>query len=224
MSRTVDRAIEILDIISQSENGLSLSDIVQITGYPKTSVYDILRSLENRSMIYKRDCPASVFSIGFRAFAIGNTYCSSSHLLENANEELIKLGEKYKKAVLLGKPYRNSSLYVGKYQPKESLLRLPEIGEKEDFDKNAMGKLFSSMTTLSCKKGIEKCKQEYVIQGNSEESLVYSIAAPIYNFEKRLSGAIMLIDIYKANIDVESEILDVIKYSEIISEKMGYVK
>ena len=40
MNRTVLRTVEILEIISK-HGEISLADLVKITGYPKTSVYDI---------------------------------------------------------------------------------------------------------------------------------------------------------------------------------------
>ena len=45
MNRTVLRTVEILEIISK-HGEISLADLVKITGYPKTSVYDILHALE----------------------------------------------------------------------------------------------------------------------------------------------------------------------------------
>lgn len=50
MNRTVLRTVEILEIISK-HGEISLADLVKITGYPKTSVYDILHALEERAMI-----------------------------------------------------------------------------------------------------------------------------------------------------------------------------
>ena len=45
MNRTVLRTVEILEIISK-HGEISLADLVKITGYPKTSVYDILHALD----------------------------------------------------------------------------------------------------------------------------------------------------------------------------------
>ena len=42
MNRTVLRTVEILEIISK-HGEISLADLVKITGYPKTSVYDPAR-------------------------------------------------------------------------------------------------------------------------------------------------------------------------------------
>ena len=80
MNRTVLRTVEILEIISK-HGEISLADLVKITGYPKTSVYDILHALEERAMIYR--CTDKVcYGIGFRAYAIGRSYSKNSESAE----------------------------------------------------------------------------------------------------------------------------------------------
>lgn len=225
MNRTVERTIEILDIISQRASGISLAELVEITGYPKTSIYDILRTLEDKNVIYRREHPTNSFSIGFRAFAIGNTYCSNSHLLGNAQSEIELLGNKLNKPVLVGKPYRKSCLYVAKYQPKDSLLRLPKVWEKEDQTTNAMGLLFQMLDGKKGRQDIEYRKNfpaGYVLNGTEENSLVYSIAAPIFNFERFLSGAIMVVDLNQRRTSVEEEASAVVECAAVISKNMGY--
>ena len=82
MNRTVLRTVEILEIIARNDE-ISLAELVRITGYPKTSVYDILHALEDRAMIYR--CKDKIcYGIGFRAYAIGRTYSKNSDLLNSA--------------------------------------------------------------------------------------------------------------------------------------------
>lgn len=101
MNRTVLRTVEILEIISK-HGEISLADLVKITGYPKTSVYDILHALEERAMIYR--CTDKVcYGIGFRAYAIGRSYSKNSDLLSNSYQCMKALAEDIGKAVLLGK-------------------------------------------------------------------------------------------------------------------------
>ena len=72
---------------------------------------------------------------------------SNSHLLQNAIGEIVRLGAAMNKPILLGKPYRRHVLYVGKYEPKDTFLKLPSVGERDDQTKNAMGLLFHAVPT-----------------------------------------------------------------------------
>ena len=82
------RTVEILEIISK-HGETSLADLVKITGYPKTSVYDILHALEERAMIYR--CTDKVcYGIGFRDMPSGVFLPKNSDLAEQFTYQCMK--------------------------------------------------------------------------------------------------------------------------------------
>ena len=146
---------------------------------------------------------------------------SNSHLLQNAIGEIERLGAAMNKPILLGKPYRRHVLYVGKYEPKDTFLKLPSVGERDDQTKNAMGLLFQQSGDRIQKKEATKI-HECVSFGMEADSLVYSLAAPIFNFERWLSGAIMVMDFNQQRGKLGDKCRELELCARKISLKMGF--
>lgn len=227
MNRTVERTIDILDLVSQTEQGMTLAEIVQRTKMPKTSAYDILRSLEKKYMIYRRDDSVPSYSIGFRAFAIGNTYSRSSHLLTNSADCVKALAETLGKTVLLCKDYDNKALIVGKHEPRGVLLLTPEIGAFADMGDCAAGKIFAAFSGAKVGSFNRRERETilslgYAVHSQGSESPVYSIAAPVFNFENMLSGIVMVMALNHGTPDIASEAAQVVACVREISRRIGY--
>lgn len=228
MNRTVQRTIDILDLISQHDQGVTLADVIRLTGMPKTSAYDILRTLEHKFMIYRRDDQANSYSIGFRAFAIGHTYSRSSHLLTNSSQEIRELAEKLEKTVFLCKDYDGKVLYVDKYEPKNALIMTPAIGEMSELGDSAAGQVFAVFSQDGDSPKIDaKLRERVMRQGfaahcRTSGPPVYTVAAPIFNFENRLSGIVSIMALNHPDARPEEEGAEVTACAAKISFKMGY--
>ncbi|MCD5414054.1 MAG: helix-turn-helix domain-containing protein [Clostridiales bacterium] len=67
-NRTALRAVEILGVLSDNPDGLTLKEIVSALGIPKTSAYDILKALAYKQMVDEINDGAIRFKIGLRTF------------------------------------------------------------------------------------------------------------------------------------------------------------
>ena len=102
-----------------------------------------------------------------------------------------------------------------------TFLKLPSVGERDDQTKNAMGLLFQQSGDRIQKKEATKI-HECVSFGMEADSLVYSLAAPIFNFERRLSGAIMVMDFNQQRGKLGDECRELELCARKISLKMGF--
>ncbi len=193
MNRTVLRTVEILEIIARNDE-ISLAELVRITGYPKTSVYDILHALEDRAMIYR--CKDKIcYGIGFRAYAIGRTYSKNSDLLNSAEIYMKELADDIGKTVLMGKIDRNKILYIAKSEPQHPIVLTPSIGDEEPIKNTSFAKI-AEVFTHHEKRICQLTKEEkscirtnkLATYGFDQNTPFYNIASPIYNFESRLSA------------------------------------
>ncbi len=245
MSRTAIRVANILEQIANSPNGTTLAEITKEQGIPKSTAFDILSSLQKSDMIYVNDVERTKYAIGYRAFAIGIKYQKSSHLINSSSNEVLNLSHKLNKPVFIGKRYDDRVIFVHKEEGKNGIIKVPEVGDSIPIYCTAIGKVLLAFSK-SYKKQVEELeltkltektitdkrilldqlanikRMGYSVEIGERDDLLYSIAAPIYNFEKRLSGAISISYIYNSNIDMEAEIQEVTSCAQIISRKMGY--
>ena len=229
MNRSVLRTIEILEIIAKYDE-ISLASIVKITGYPKTSVYDILHALEERAMIYR--CTDKVcYGIGFKSYAIGRSYSRNSDLLNSARQYMKELADNMGRSVLLGKIDRRKVLYIAKYEPSKVVIVTPSIGDEDILKDSAFAKVaevFTHHDKKICqltKNEKDQIKKERVaVYGVHETTPFYNMASPIYNFETRMSGVLGIFGVKEANIDYAGEQERLRECAEKISEKLGYIK
>ena len=228
MNRTVLRTVEILEIIARNDE-ISLAELVRITGYPKTSVYDILHALEDRAMIYR--CKDKIcYGIGFRAYAIGRTYSKNSDLLNSAEIYMKELADDIGKTVLMGKIDRNKILYIAKSEPQHPIVLTPSIGDEEPIKNTSFAKI-AEVFTHHEKRICQLTKEEkscirtnkLATYGFDQNTPFYNIASPIYNFESRLSGVLAVFGVKEDGRDYDLEQEKIKACTRRISEKLGYV-
>ncbi|MCF8019751.1 MAG: IclR family transcriptional regulator [Vallitaleaceae bacterium] len=245
MSRTVIRVANILEQIANSPNGSTLAEITKKQDIPKSTAFDILASLQRSDMIYVSDVERTRFAIGYRAFAIGIKYQKSSHLINSAMADVLNLSTKLNKPVFLGRIFDNKVILIYKEEAQNSIIKMPSIGKLIPIYCTAVGKVLlayseSNKTIINeleltkltkntivdknvLLEELEKIEHDgYAIEIGERDDLLYSIAAPIYNFENKLSGAISVSHIYNKDVDIQYEV-DLIRQCAIdISRKMGY--
>ncbi len=245
MSRTVIRVANVLEQIANSPNGTTLAEITKKQNIPKSTAFDILSSLQKSDMIYISDVERTRYAIGYRTFAIGIKYQKSSHLINSAMHEVVNLSNNLNKPVFIGRIFDNKVVFVYKEEANNSIIKMPEIGELIPIYCTAVGKVLLAYSD-ACKKTVKELEltkltektivdkeillkqlvqikeQGYAIEIGERDDLLYSIAAPIYNFEDKLSGAISVSHIYNADVDIQGEAQKIYECAMKISRKMGY--
>mgnify|MGYP006288775631 FL=1 len=68
--RSVKRAILVLELLSERHR-LNATEITKTTGFPKSTVHDLLATLESERLVH-RDPDSNRFSLGFKLFGLGN--------------------------------------------------------------------------------------------------------------------------------------------------------
>jgi DNA-binding IclR family transcriptional regulator len=245
MSRTVIRVANILEQIANSPNGTTLAEITKKQDIPKSTAFDILASLQRSDMIYVSDVERTRYAIGYRTFAIGIKYQKSSHLINSSMKDVLDLSTKLNKTVFLGRIFDNRVILVHKEEAQSSIIKMPNIGELVPIYCTAVGKVLLAfnetnkeiineleLTKLTEKTIVDKTvlldelenieQDGYAVEIGERDDLLYSIAAPIYNFENKLSGALSVSYIYSPDVDIEYEVNQIRQCAMEISRKMGY--
>ena len=137
-NRTALRVVQIMDLLTEHEDGLTLSEIVKHLDLPKTSVFDIVHTLKGIHMLRQHD---KRFTIGFHAYKIGCAYIRTKDLYSVAKESLTRLAEEIQLSVSLIL-YEDGVLnYVFQYDPLKSYVQSQPVDLNGAMHASASGKV-----------------------------------------------------------------------------------
>lgn len=248
-NKSVERALQILELISKYPEGITLADIYKQLKMPKSTVYDILQALYKEDAIYYKNPDLKTYVIGSKIFAIGQAYTKNSNFINFAKDKLKDFANKYDITVFACKRIADKVVYIYKYESPKTKIITNDIGVQMPLYSSAPGKAFLSFLNEEKRKHLlgqvktnvynnaeapEYLKllndikhfQEvgYVLDDGETENYIRHYAIPVYNFEDKVTGVISASGII--NGESHEEILNRInefqKIAEYISEKQGY--
>ena len=94
-NKAVIKALKILEFISKSKDGVTLSEIAHELDMPKATTFDILKALYQEDAIYYKNEKTKTYAIGSKMFTIGEKYTKNSNFIEFSQELLKDFGNKY---------------------------------------------------------------------------------------------------------------------------------
>ncbi len=87
--RVLDRAFDILDVLSEANMPMTLSDIAQAAHLSKTTAHRILLTMLDRSFVAKSETGA--YTIGYKIIEMASTHINNLELLTEAQPYLSRL-------------------------------------------------------------------------------------------------------------------------------------
>ena len=120
--KVLDKALRILDLYAPGREGLSLEEIAGATGYPKPTVFRILKTLERGGLI-TYDQGRGSYSLGIKLLELGGMVYESLSLRKAAASQMDRLSQELRATVLLGIIREDHLLYIDKRE-SQSLIRV----------------------------------------------------------------------------------------------------
>ena len=151
--RATSRVLDILEILSSSTGGYTLTEIAKQIDAPKSSIFPIIHTLEERHYI-SMDSSNGKYSIGISAFAIGSTYVSSKSLLSHIHSAMNELVTVCNETCNMGVLNGSNVLYVAKIDSPQSLRLVTHVGIKMPANCTALGKALLTKTSFEDMKKI----------------------------------------------------------------------
>lgn len=248
LNRTLIRAIEILELLSKNKEGYTLTQIASMLNSPKSSIFDIMKTLVYKNMVIEDDSFGIIrYKIGLEAFLIGSSYLRDIDIVNVAKNDLINLANKMNATTFIGVLDDDMVTYLYKYESANTIITTANIGSRSSIHSAALAKCilaYSSNEVIN--RAIQKCDfvpytqytitsveryldelKEVRIKGyakNDREDTLQQIAvaAPIRNHEDEIIAAISIVGCYEPmlNLDFLGEIVKDVAAS--ISKKLGY--
>jgi IclR family KDG regulon transcriptional repressor len=143
---TLEKSLQLIDALSRNHEGLSLTHLSQLLGFPKSTVHHILSTFLVHDYI-AQDAETKKYSLGFRFLSIGSRILDNLDIRKAAYLHLRKLHEKCNEAVHLSVLRNGKVTYIDKIQKAGGLSLDTYIGFSTDPHAAAGGKVLLSELT-----------------------------------------------------------------------------
>ena len=139
LTPAVLRTLDILELFVDGGPELTAPEIAQRTGFPRTSVHELLATLVARDYL-QRDARTGAFRLGVRALHLGNAYSARFDLLGAANTVAREIVERSGETASVAVREGAEVLYLAKVEGRDTL-RLPSsIGRRLPAHVTGLGK------------------------------------------------------------------------------------
>ena len=250
LNRTLVRAIEILDLLSKNKEGHTLVEIVDVLDAPKSSVFDILKTLVHTKMVEEDFSTGKVrYKIGLHTFLIGSNYVNGVDIVKVAKQYLVPLADKMKATTFMAILDDYMDTYLYKYESPESIITTANIGSRRQLHSAALGKVmlafsskefvdeaikhidfepYTEYTITSIDKYLElleEVRKKGYAKSNREDALhQVAAAAPVFDHTGNVVAAISCVELYTENVDLDELGEIVRREANKISYRLGFSK
>lgn len=248
LNRTLLRAIDVLELLSKSKEGYTLSQLSTVLESPKSSIFDIMKTLVYKGMVVEdNQSGITKYKIGLQSFLIGSSYLNDIDIVNIAKNDLIALANKMQSTTFMAILDDNMVTYLYKYESEKTIITTANIGSRRSIHSAALGKVmvayssdeelkeaiqktdfvaYTEYTITSVEKYLDELKevrQNGYAKSDREDTLQQvAAAAPVFNHDGQVIAAISCVGFYESQINLDDLGLIVKQVANSISLKLGY--
>lgn len=245
----LSKGLDLIELLANYPSGLTVQDIVDTLNHSKTSTYRIIKSLEERGYIRKREDTSQYF-LCRKFLKLGLAALGESNIVEQSFEPMRKLRDSLKEAVMLGTLMGNEVVLLeqvlGSHSfsfiltpgtrfclyasaPGKVLLAFQEQKSREEILETLTYEIFNTRTLKNAAELREELRHVrecgFAVDRAEEMEGVHCVAAPIFNQYGRVVAAIWTSG---PSGRLTQEMLptaghEVVRAAQVISANLGYV-
>jgi DNA-binding IclR family transcriptional regulator len=144
--RTTNRILDILEVVSQASQGLTLSEIGRRVGAPKSSIFPLLGTLAERRYLSFNEKENRYF-FGESLFVLGNKYVNDTELIDRIRAVLLGISKKTNETLYLGILSGREVLYLARADLYSKFRVMCNPGTKAPAYSTGFGKALLSQFT-----------------------------------------------------------------------------
>lgn len=246
--QSVDRALSILEVLSDYEDGMGITEISTKIDLHKSTVHRLLVTLIHKGYV-EQNSNTNKYRLTLKLFELGNKAIEKMDIASAAKPYLQQLMEDTNEVVHLVVREGTEIVYIDKVESENKIRMHSRIGTRSPMYCTSVGKAimahleeeeinciwdksdikrFTEYTILdleTMKKTLEKVRETgYALDEEENELGIRCIGAPIFNHKAEVLGAISVsgptIRVTKEKI--EEFKASILKYSNAISRELGY--
>ncbi len=211
----VHRAIQVLEILAVSHTGFTLADLSRQTGIPKSSLFRILLTLEQSSIV-SQDRSRGTFTLGMKLIDWGNRALDKIDLKTITHPHLMRLAHETRESYYVAVLDDHEVIIIDRADTPEIWRMVARLGQRSPVHATASGQILVSeasaealdaivartglkrftkrtITSLSgLKKRLKEVRHDgYVVADAEYKPDLCVIAVPIRDHHGKISAALM---------------------------------
>lgn len=246
--QSVDRTLSIMELLSDHDEGLGITEIGERLGLHKSTVHRLLSTLIYKEYVVK-DKESNKYMLTLKLFELGNKKVEKLNILSASRVYTKSLMESINEVVHLVVPDENNIVYIDKVEADNTIRMASNIGRHSPMYSTSVGKAIMAflseeevdaiweksnivkytdrtITDLTrLKQELERVRQKGYAEDDEENELgVRCIGAPVFNYSGKVEGAISISGptIRVTKDKVEEYGREVKKFADLISRELGY--
>jgi DNA-binding IclR family transcriptional regulator len=239
----IQKAVDVLFFLSAHPEGANLTDIASALGFPKTSVFDILKTLMKNDFVQFGNAGKKEYAIGSQIYAIGFSYLESSKFFKIAQPYLSLLADKYQKTAFIAKRHGSQVTHIYKYASPYAKAPTSNIGDQKMLHCTSIGKCYlafdpdalplidtielvpSTPYTITSREELRSQLEYfrtlgYAYERRESHEMMACLAAPIFSGGVMI-GTISLTGFYREDEDFSGQGKEMAQLGRIISEQLS---
>lgn len=243
MIKSIEKMFAILSLFTMERTSLSISEIQEELGYPKSTAFRILNTLEKGNFIEKNP-DNHRYSLGFQFFRLGSIFQSQLDLRSVALPIMKRLVEETSETIELNIIDELSRVCIEKIDSPLDVRNFVRVGERKPLHLGASGKiLLAYLSSQEREKVIPQLENKHDVQLTHLRAELkkiqeqgysftkgervpgsFAIAAPIINVSGELVASITLAGpIQRLSAEKENKFIQLLTQSaKEISQHLGY--
>ena len=138
--KSADRALELLELFDDHPDGLTLSEVCGITGWPKSSALGLLRTMEHRRFLDSSDRDGR-YRLGPRVASLGLSYVAGLDVVREGTEVVRDVSRACDETVHLAILKGTNVLYVAKEEGGGHMRMISMVGRSIPAHGTGVGKM-----------------------------------------------------------------------------------
>lgn len=216
MIKSVDRALTIIKIVSTQKDGFGVTELAEKMGLNKSSIFRILDTLREHGFI-EQDMMTKKYRLGYQYLELSAKLLDSIDIRKEASPFLRQLEKSTNEVIHLVIYSQKEAVYIEKLDGNETLRMHSQVGKLAPMHCTSAGKTIlahlpeEDVLSIIEKKGLPKHTDNtitnkndlfknlaeikeigYGIEKEENEIGITCVAAPIFNHEEKIVGAISI--------------------------------
>lgn len=246
--QTLDRAFDIVELLSRESGGLNLTELASRVGLNKSTAHRILASLQGRGYVEKRE-QGKIYRLGLEFIELSSGFLNSLELKTEAQPILNQISRQTGQTVFMAILRDSDVVYIDKVESFNSLRRYQIIGKRMPLYATSLGKsLLTGMTDAEVVKlhegkefkkitphtidnvhdllkEVELTRRRGWSHDNQENEMgTMCVGAPVYDYRNMVVAAVSVAWEMEEcpNLDLKRMAALIVEATQEISHRMGY--
>jgi DNA-binding IclR family transcriptional regulator len=144
--KSAGRVLDVIEVLAEHPGGLSFTALLQITGFPKSSLHALLTVLTSRKYVQVDDANR-LYSLGIRVWQNGQSYVGSRDIVREAKVAMNEIAAALNETVQLARLDGTENVYLAKVDSTHPLRLQSEVGIRLSAHATGLGKVLLAALT-----------------------------------------------------------------------------